>query len=413
MTPVLAYGVKGLEFPTLDKAEVKGKTVLVRVDINAPIDPKTGEILDDTRIRECAPTIKELAEKGAKVVVLAHQGRPGDEDFTTLEEHSKKLSADVGLDVKYIPDIFGPTAKSEIQKMQSGEILLLENVRFCAEETLKGSPEKMAKTHLVKRLAELVDIYVNDAFGAAHRSQPSLVGFGAVLPTFAGRLMERELKGLGRALTPEHPSVYVLGGAKADDSLTIIENVFAKGIADFVLTGGLVGHALLAASGKDLGKLNLQFLLDKGFGEEIERAKRLLSQHGDKIKIPSDLIVEEKETPKELGVDKLPTDLPIGDIGSKTVEEYSKVILGAKTVVINGPLGIFEKQGFEQGTFKVLKAMANSQAFTIIGGGHIVAAAREAGVTDRIKHISTGGGACISFLSGEKMPVVELLTKKT
>lgn len=413
MTPVLAYEVEGLEFPTLDKAEVQGKTVLVRVDINSPIDPKTGEILDDTRIRRCAPTIKELAEKGAKVVVLAHQGRPGDEDFTTLEKHSKKLSAAIGLDVEYIQDIFGPTAKSAIQKMQPGEILLLENVRFCAEETLKGPPEKMAKTHLVRRLAELADIYVNDAFGAAHRSQPSLVGFGAVLPTFAGRLMERELKGLGRALTPERPSVYVLGGAKVNDSLTIIENVFAKHIADFVLTGGLVGHALLAASGKDLGKPNLQLLLDKGFGEEIERAKRLLSQHGNKIKTPLDLIVDESGKPKELGVDQLPTELPLGDIGSKTVEEYSKVILGAKTVVINGPLGIFEKQGFEQGTFKVLEAMANSQAFTILGGGHVVAAAHDAGVTDQIKHISTGGGACISFLSGEAMPVVELLTKKT
>ena len=412
MVPENGFEVKGLEFPTLDNAKVQGKTVLVRVDINSPIDPKTGEILDDTRIRRCAPTIKELAEKGAKVVVLAHQGRPGGDDFTTLEEHSKKLSAAVGLDVEYIQDIFGPTAKSAIQKMQPGEILLLENVRFCAEETLKGPSEKMAKTHLVRRLAELADIYVNDAFGAAHRSQPSLVGFGAVLPTFAGRLMERELKGLGRALTPERPSVYVLGGAKVDDSLTIIENVFAKDIADFVLTGGLVGHALLAASGKDLGKPNLQLLLDKGFGEEIERAKRLLSQHGNKIKTPLDLIVDESGKPKELEVDQLPTELSLGDIGRKTVEEYSKVISGAKTVVINGPLGIFEKQGFEQGTFKVLEAMANSQAFTILGGGHVVAAAHDAGVTDRIKHISTGGGACISFLSGETMPVVELLTKK-
>lgn len=413
MVPENGFEVKGLEFPTLDNAKVQGKIVLVRVDINSPIDPKTGEILDDTRIRRCAPTIKELAEKGAKVVVLAHQGRPGGEDFTTLEKHSKKLSAAIGLDVKYVQDIFGPTAKSAIQKMQLGEVLLLENVRFCAEETLKGPSEKMAKTHLVQRLAELADIYVNDAFGAAHRSQPSLVGFSAVLPTFAGRLMERELKGLGRALTPERPSVYVLGGAKVDDSLTIIENVFAKDIADFVLTGGLVGHALLAASGKDLGKPNLQLLLDKGFGEEIERAKRLLPQHGNKIKTPLDLIVDENGKPKELELDQLPTELPLGDIGSKTVEEYSKVILGAKTVVINGPLGIFEKQGFEQGTFKVLEAMANSQAFTILGGGHMVAAAHDAGVTDRIKHISTGGGACISFLSGETMPVVELLTKKT
>ena len=401
-----------MEFPTLDQADVKEKTVLVRVDINSPIDPKTGEILDDTRIRECAPTIKELVEKGAKVVVLAHQGRPGDEDFTKLEEHSKKLSAAIGLDVKYIQDIFGPTAKSTIQKMQPGEILLLENVRFCAEETLKGPSEKMAKTHLVRRLAGLADIYVNDAFGAAHRSQPSLVGFGAVLPAFAGRLMERELKGLGRALTPERSSIYVLGGAKVDDSFTIIENVFAKNIADLVLTGGLVGQALLAASGKDLGKPNSQLLLDKGFEKEIGRAKKLLAKYGSKIKIPVDLVVESNGKPKELLIEQLPSELPIGDIGSKTVEEYSKIIADARTVVANGPLGIFEKSGFERGTFKVLEAMANSQAFTILGGGHIVAAAQVAGVIDRIKHVSTGGGACISFLSGESMPVVEMLTKK-
>ena len=401
-----------MEFPTLDDAEVRGKTVLVRVDINSPIDPKTGEILDDTRIRECVPTIKELVEKGAKVVVLAHQGRPGDEDFTTLEEHSEKLSVALGLDVKYIQDIFGPTAKSTIQKMQPGKILLLENVRFCAEETLKGTPEKMTKTHLVRRLAGLADIYVNDAFGAAHRSQPSLVGFGAVLPTFAGRLMERELKGLGRALAPERLSVYVLGGAKFDDSLTIIENVFAKNIADLVLTGGLVGQALLAASGKDLGKPNSQLLLDKGLEKEIGRAKKLLAEYGSKIKIPVDLVVESNGKPKELLIEQLPSELPIGDIGSKTVEEYSKIIADAKTVVANGPLGIFEKRGFERGTFKVLEAMANSQAFTILGGGHIVAAAQAAGVVDHIKHVSTGGGACISFLSGESMPVVEMLTKK-
>lgn len=406
------FEVKGLEFPTLDDAEVRGKTVLVRVDINSPIDLKSGEILDDTRIRECAPTIKELVEKGAKVVVLAHQGRPGDEDFTTLEEHSKKLSAALGLDVKYIQDIFGPTAKSTIQKMQLGEMLLLENVRFCAEETLKGTPEEMAKTHLVRRLAGLVDIYVNDAFGAAHRSQPSLVGFGAVLPTFAGRLMERELKGLGRALTPKRPSIYVLGGAKVDDSLTIIKNVFTKNIADLVLTGGLVGHTLLAASGKDLGKPNSQLLLDKGFEKEIGRAKKLLAEYGSKIKTPVDLVVESNGKPKELLIEQLPSELPIGDIGSKTAEEYSEIIAGARTVVANGPLGIFEKRGFERGTFKVLEAMANSQAFTILGGGHIVAAAQAASVIDQIKHVSTGGGACISFLSGESMPVVKMLTKK-
>jgi len=194
-----------LEFLTLDGVDVKGKTVLVRVDINSPLDPNTGEILDDTRIRECATTLKELAHKGAKVVVMAHQGRPGDKDFTTLEKHAKKLSNAVGLKVIYLADVFGPTARNTIKLMHQGEILLLDNVRLCAEENLNRPAEEQAKTHFVRALAPLVQLYVNDAFGAAHRSQPSLVGFSALVPTYAGRLMERELKGLNRALSPEHP----------------------------------------------------------------------------------------------------------------------------------------------------------------------------------------------------------------
>jgi len=398
-----------LEFPTLDGVDVKGKTVLVRVDINSPLDPNTGEILDDTRIRECAPTLKELAHKGAKVVVMAHQGRPGDKDFTTLEKHAKKLSNAVGLKVIYLADVFGPTARNTIKLMHQGEILLLDNVRLCAEENLNRPVEEQAKTHFVRALAPLVQLYVNDAFGAAHRSQPSLVGFSALVPTYAGRLMERELKGLSRALSPEHPCVYVLGGVKVDDSLNIIENVLGKGIADSVLTGGFVGHTFLVASGRDLGEPNLELLKKKGLKKEIERAKRLLDAHGDKIKIPLDVVAETQGQPKELSLEELPTELKIYDIGTRTQKEYSKLIEGAKTVVANGPLGVFERAGFERGTFEVLHAMASSQAFTILGGGHMVAAAQAAGVAGQIKHVSTGGGACVSFLSGEPMPVVEML----
>jgi phosphoglycerate kinase len=269
----------------------------------------------------------------------------------------------------------------------------------------------MSKTHLVRKLAEVADIYVNDAFGAAHRGQPSLVGFGALLPTYAGRLMERELKGLGQALKPERPCVYVLGGGKAKDSMAMIENILRKNIADIVLTGGLVGQVFLAAKGFDLGGVNMKVLADKGFEKEIERAKKLLSEHGARIRMPVDVVVGRDGKPEELPVEKLPTEYPILDIGSRTVEEYSRIIMGARTVVGNGPLGVFEKQGFQRGTFGVLEAMAGSKAFTILGGGHIVAAAEAAGVTSKIKHVSTGGGACISFLSGEGMPVVEMLTK--
>jgi phosphoglycerate kinase len=400
-----------LEFPTLDGANVKGKVVLVRVDINSPLDLNTGEILDDTRIHECAPTLKELAHKGAKVVVMAHQGRPGDRDFTTLEKHAKKLSEAVGLEVTYLPDVFGPHVKSSIMLMRPGEIMLLDNIRLCAEENLNLPPEEQAKTLFVRMFAPLAHLYVNDAFGAVHRSSPSLVGFSALLPSYAGRLMERELSSLSRALSPERPCVYVLGGVKIDDSIDIIDNVLGKGIADLVLTGGLVGNIFLVASERDLGKANLELLKKKGLHEEIDRAKRLLHDHGDKIKIPLDLVVDAQGQPKELSLEELPTELVICDIGPKTVEEYTKLIVGAKTVVANGPLGITERAGFERGTFEVLKAMAGSQAYTIIGGGHMVAVANAAGVTEQIKHISTGGGACISFLSGEPLPAVEALVR--
>jgi len=403
--------VRELEFPTLDEASVKGKAVLVRVDVNSPIDPRTGEILDDTRIKECAPTLRELADKGAKVVVLAHQGRPGEKDFTTLEKHAKKLSEAVGLEVAYLADVFGPMARDTIKLMQPGKILLLDNVRLCAEENLNRPAEEQAKTHFVRALAPIAQLYVNDAFGAAHRSQPSLVGFSVLLPTCAGRLMERELKGLSRALSPEHPCIYVLGGVKVDDSLDIIENVLGKGIADSVLTGGFVGHTFLVASGRDLGEANLDLLKKKGLEKEIGRAKRLLDGHGDKIKMPLDVVAEAQGQPKELSLDELPTELKICDIGSRTLEEYSKLIEGAKTVVANGPLGVFERAGFERGTFEVLHAMASSQAFTILGGGHMVAAAQAAGIAGQITHVSTGGGACVSFLSGEPLPVVEMLKR--
>jgi phosphoglycerate kinase len=398
-----------MQFLGLDNANVKGKTVLIRVDINSPIDSKTGEILDDTRIRECAPTIKELAMNGAKVVILAHQGRAGDEDFTTFEKHAKKLSAAVGMPVTYMSDLIGPFLINNIKMMRPSEIALLENVRMLAEEGLSLPPEELAKTHMVRILRSVGQVFVNDAFGAAHRSSPSLVGLAQVLPTYAGRLMERELNGLGKALSPERPCVYVLGGAKFDDSLRIIENVFTKGIADMVLTGGLVANALLVASGIELGKINMDLMNAKGYPKEAERAKRLIDQYGDKISGPSDVVINAGGQPKVISVNELPTESQILDIGPKTVEEYSKVIAGAKTVVANGPLGAFEKAGFEKGTFGVLKAMADSQAFTVLGGGHIVAATNEAGLASQMKHISTGGGASITFLTGGKMPAVEAL----
>ncbi|KXB02397.1 phosphoglycerate kinase [candidate division MSBL1 archaeon SCGC-AAA261F17] len=395
---------------TLDDVKVKDKTALVRVDINSPIDPETGEILDDNRIRMCSNTLKELSEKEAKTAVIAHQGRPDSEDFTTLEKHAEKMSQVLDIQVDYIDDIFGSDAQKAISNLETGEILLLENVRFYPGELKNKPADEQAKTELVRKLSPLADIYVNDAFAAAHRSQPSLVGFAVALPAVAGRLMERELRELGRARDPEHPCVYVLGGAKVDDSLSLTNHVLEKEIADYVLTGGLVGNLLLAAGDHDLGESNIQVISEKGYENEIKRGRKILSTHGEKVKVPQDVRVEKEEGEAELiSVSQLPTEMPIYDIGDKTISKYSELIQNSKTVVTNGPVGVFEKPAFAKGTNEILKAMSKSNAFTVIGGGHMVAAARELGVEDKLDHVSTGGGSCLSFLSGEKLPVVQAL----
>jgi phosphoglycerate kinase len=244
------------KFLTLDDVKVKGKVVLVRVDFNSAIDPGTKKILEDARIRAHAETtIRELADKGAKVVILAHQGRKGDPDFIPLRQHSEILGKILKKPVKYVDDLYGEKAKNAIKSLKSGEILVLENVRTFAGETRDGTPEEHGKTELVRNLAPLADLFVNDAFAAAHRAHASIVGFTAALPSVAGRIMERELKSLSKVLeNPEKPCIFILGGAKADDSLEISKYVLDKEIANHVLTGGVVGQVFLAANGIDLGK---------------------------------------------------------------------------------------------------------------------------------------------------------------
>ncbi|KXB06915.1 phosphoglycerate kinase [candidate division MSBL1 archaeon SCGC-AAA382A20] len=399
-----------MNFKTLDDFDFDGKTSFVRVDINSPINPDTGEILDDNRIRKCSETLTELAENGGKTAVIAHQGRPGGDDFTTLEKHCQKMSEVLGKEVDYIDDLFGPAAREAIKNLENGDILLLENARFYSEEVLNRSPEKQAETHFVQKLSPLGDIFVNDAFAAAHRSQPSIVGFAVKLPATAGKLMETELRELGKARDPKHPCVHVLGGAKVDDSLSLIEHVLEKGLADKVLTGGLVGQTLLASKSIDLGEVNLEFIKKEGFKDEIKYGEDLLSKYEEHILFPSDVRIEvsEKEA-KVISIEDLPTEKYIYDIGDETIEKYSEVIGKAKTVVANGPLGVFEKPAFAVGTNELLKTISKANAFTVIGGGHLVAAARDLDIADKINHVSTGGGACLNFLSGEKLPAVEML----
>jgi len=393
---------------TLDDVELEGKTVLVRVDFNSPIDVETKKILDETRIKTHGETtIKELVEKGAKVVVLAHQGRPGEPDFIPLEQHAEVLSKVLGKRIKYTNGIFDEKVLDAIKKLENGDVLVLENVRMFADEQKKGTPEEHAKTEMVEKLAPLADLFVNDAFAAAHRAHVSIVGFTAVLPSVAGRIMERELKSLSRVLeSPEKPCVFILGGAKGDDALEISRYVLDNGIADFVLTGGVAGHVFLVARGFDLGKSNMDFLEQKELLGFVPGIQELLQKYPDEVKVPLDIAVEVGDKRKEISVDELPTDYPIFDIGAITVESYARIIKSAKSIVVSGPMGVYENSEFIFGTKRIFGEVADSQGFSLAGGGHTVAALQELGLSDKISYISTAGGALIEFLMGKKLPGV-------
>jgi len=401
------------KFLTLDDVNVKDKTVLVRVDFNSPVDPDTKKLLDDTRIRAHGETtLKELSEKGAKVVILAHQGRPGEPDFIPLKQHAERLSEILGKPVRYVDDLYGEKAKQAIRELKSGELLVLENTRTYPEERKSKTPEEHAKSEFIKELAPLADLFVNDAFSAAHRSHASVVGFTAVLPSVAGRIMERELKALTRVLeSPEKPCVFILGGAKADDSLKISQYVLNNNIADYVLTGGITGHLFLVATGVDLGKPNMELLEKQKVLDLIPGIKNLMTEHPGKIKVPVDVAVEVEGRRKELPVNDLPTEYPIFDIGAETIKEYSQIIKEAKSIVISGPPGVYERKEFLKGTKGILEAIAEAEAFSLVGGGHTVAAVQELGLSDKMSYISTAGGALIEFLMGSKLPAVVALEK--
>ncbi|HEX7468005.1 MAG TPA: phosphoglycerate kinase, partial [Methanobacterium sp.] len=273
-----------LDFCTIDDFDLDNKTVLVRVDINSPVDPATGLILDDTRIRLHAGTIGELSNKGAKTVVLAHQSRPGKKDFTTLKLHAESLAKILNHKVKYVDDIFGSNARTAISRMKRRDIILLENVRFYSEEILKRDPKLQSETHMVQKLSPLADYFINDAFAAAHRSQPSLVGFAFILPSAAGRVMERELKALYNALNNvKKPCIFILGGVKVDDSIMVMENVLKNGSADYILTTGLVANIFLWASGVNIGMYNKNFIERKGYCNFVKKSKKLLKNYREKI----------------------------------------------------------------------------------------------------------------------------------
>jgi phosphoglycerate kinase len=403
---------------TLDDFDFRDKTVILRVDINSPIDPKTRNLADDNRIRKSAPTMRELAEAGARVAMLAHQGDTEDyQNLISLEQHASRLSEVLDRLVNFVDDVCGPTARERVRALRRGELLLLNNVRYLTEEVstfvnfVKLTPRQLADTWLVRSLAPLADYFVCEAFAAAHRSAPSLVGFAEVLPTAGGRLLVEEFGALARVKeNPTHPCVYVLGGARIADAFSMMEQVLGQGAADHVLTGGLTGEVMLLAQGYRLGAPTEQLIQDKGFTPFVERARRLLELYPERIVYPADLAVDAGGR-QELSLAGLPSSDLIVDIGQQTIARYIEVINQAATIFVNGPAGVYEQPISALGTQRLWTAIADAPGYSVIGGGDSVAAAKRFGVRERMGYVCTSGGGMVRFLSGQTLPVIEALRR--
>jgi len=387
------------------------KVIFLRADLNSPV--KDGKIISDARFRAVLHTIRYLLEHKAKVVIGTHQSKPYEEDYLTTEQHAEILSSLLGVKVKYVDDIFGKCARDAIKALKTSEVLMLENLRFAAEETKQKPLEYCERTHFVRKLSPLIDYVVNEAFAAAHRSQPSLVGFARMRPMISGFLMEKEIKALTRAYESlERPKIYVLGGAKVEDSLNVVENVLRNEKADLILTGGLVGHIFTLAKGFDLGNANISFLGERGLIKLVDRAESILNEFYPYIRTPVDFAVEYKGERVEIDLlsDKkwIFDERPILDIGSRTIEKYSEILKEASIIVANGPMGVFEIEEFAKGTIEVFKAIGESKAFSIVGGGHSIASIYQYNIKG-ISHISTGGGAMLTFFAGQSLPVLQAL----
>ncbi|MBC7233737.1 MAG: phosphoglycerate kinase [Chloroflexi bacterium] len=387
---------------TIRDIEVAGKRVLVRVDFNVPLD-KAGQITDDTRIRAALPTIEYLRDKGAKVIVCSHLGRPKGkvaEEFR-LTPVAKRLSELLGTPVQKTDDCIGPEVEKAVAAMKPGDVLLLENLRFHAEEEANDPG-------FAKQLAALADVYVNDAFGAAHRAHASTEGVAHFLPAVAGFLMERELTFLGKALAdPTRPFVAILGGAKVSDKIGVIENLLPK--VDWLIVGGGMANTFLKALGYEVGASLVE-------EDKVELAKDLLQRAGKKLMLPVDVVIADAFAAdaqhQTVPVDKVLPGWRILDIGPQSVEAFNAVLKKAKTVVWNGPMGVFEFPAFAAGTVAIAKSLAETDATTIIGGGDSAAAVEQAGVANKMTHISTGGGASLEFLEGRVLPGVAALQDK-
>lgn len=404
--------MKGKEFFTLDDFDFSGKTIAVRLDLNSAYDEKTKMIEDNPRFEASVETVKELLEKGARVILLAHQGRKGERDFISLNQHAEIFSIHLGKEVKFVDEVIGEKAKKEIEGLRAGEVLLLDNVRFLEDETLKKTPEEHLNSSLVKFLSPFIDFYVLDAFSVAHRYHSSIVGFALVKPMVAGRLMEKEISSKEEALKALGINTWIMGGAKIDDCIEVLEFMFENKPESIerVLTGGMLSNLFLLAQGLEIGSKSFLLLKKKGHLQLLERAKRLVAEYSKEIILPEDVAIERDGRRKEVRIEEIPRDAMIMDVGKRTVRRYGEIIRGSRTLIFKGPLGVYEKRGFEIGTKKILEAVAKSDAFSLVGGGDTRLAIERLGIDEsKFSHVSVGGGALITFLSGKPMPGIEAL----
>ncbi|MDU2599507.1 phosphoglycerate kinase [Anaerococcus sp.] len=394
---------------TLKDLDVKGKKVLVRVDFNVPLSKENkGEIADDTRIKAALPTIDYLLENDAKVILMSHLGRPKGESNPefVLKPVADWLENHYGEKFHFIPspEVVDEKVKEDVANLKEGEVALLENTRFVAGET-KNDEE------FAKKLASLADLYVNDAFGTSHRAHASNVGVASILPSAVGFLIEKEIDVMGKALEdPEHPFVSILGGAKVSDKIGVIENLITK--VDTIIIGGGMAYTFLKAQGKEIGKSLLEEdKMDLSL-ELLDRAK----ENGVEILLPEDVVIADEiasgvET-EIVDIDHIPADKEALDIGPKSAEKFADKIKDAKTVVWNGPMGVFEVKEFSNGTIKIAQALAEADATTIVGGGDSALAIEMSGLKDKITHVSTGGGASLEFLEGKDLPGITAIEDK-
>lgn len=386
---------------TIRDINVTGKRILVRVDFNVPLDKK-GNITNDTRIVAALPTIKYLMEHNAKIILMSHLGRP---DGDVMPEYkmdpvAKRLGELLGVNVIKLDDCIGEEVETRVNQMKEKEVILLENLRFHKGET-KNDPE------FAKSLAKLGDIYVNDAFGTAHRAHASTAGVASYLPAVAGFLMEKEVEYLGKVLhSPERPLVAVLGGSKVSDKIAVMENLIPR--VDYLIVGGGMAFTFLKINGFSIGKS----LLDPN----LEPAKNIITkckEKGVKLLLPVDVIcateIKEGIPVKEVSVENIPDDMMGLDIGTKTIQLFEDALKNAKTVMWNGPMGVFELSEFANGTNAIAEYIAGLQATTVVGGGDSVAAVDKLGISQKFTHVSTGGGASLEFLEGKELPGVAVL----